>query len=502
MKSKSPAEKDKKDRKDKKDTGRVSEQVYDKLPATLSDVVRHMDSDQERDVVLTGALPVMAGALHNCRFKYGGMWNGLNIYTAVIAPAARGKGKMRHARKMGDPLNQQLHEESEQRLEQWKDRKESEEQDAGPRPEWRRFFIAADSSAADMKEALAGSPSGVIFETEFKTLSNVLEQDWGQFRDVLLKGFQNEPVEVGRKSLEKPRMIEHPAPSMAVSGTPGTFSEVIADTEDGLFSRFAFYQFEGEATWFDQFGDVEPSGLDHAIENAGKRARSMYRELAKREEPLYLTFSDKAQSVLNKACKFVTEHWKRRDVRGELHSSLRRAAVRSNRIAGIMRLLRYHEKGRSLHAPKSIEVEIRDLEIGLRLAFTYLTHALQIAEEFGVKDEREDLNRQQIQFLQTLPDGQFETSKAKDIAEELGIAPRTGRRWVKKWAKETGLIEDVSHGTWEKVNVGTDSESVPGVLPVLSVLSVLFDSEMGAVGEIPAGKDQIPEDGAAGGEGQ
>jgi hypothetical protein len=489
---------DKKDKMAKKDTGRISQEVYDKLPVTLRDVVRRLDSGQERDIVLTGTLPVMAGALHRCRFKYGGMWNGLNIYTAVIAPAARGKGKMRHARKMGDPLNQSLHKESERRLKEWRDRKKSEEQ-AGPRPEWRRFFLPADSSAAFLKEALAASKSGVIFETEFKTLGNVLDQEWGQFRDVLLKGFQNEPIEVGRDKLDRPRMIEHPAPSMAVSGTPGTFSEVIADTEDGLFSRFAFYQFEGEVTWSDQFGEIERSALDHAISDAGERAQSMYRELEKRDEPLYLTYTDKAQSVLNRACKFVTDHWKRQGVRDELHSSLRRAAVRSNRIAGIMRLLRYHEKGRSLHAPKAVEVGIRDLEVGLRLAFTYLTHALQIGEEFGVEDEREDLNRQQLQFLQTLPDGEFDTSKAKEIANEMNIASRTGRRWVKKWSKETGLVENVSHGTWEKIDLRRDSETVTGVLPVLSVLSVLFDSEMGSVGEIPVGGDGVPKNDAAGG---
>ena len=488
-------QKDKKDRKDKKDTGRVSAEVYKNLPPTLRDITRNLDQDHERDVVLTALLPVVAGALHRTRFKYGGMWSGLNLYTAAVAPAGMGKGKMRHARKVGDPLNKRLHDRSEKRMEQWEDRKQSENQQAGPRPAWERLYLPADSSAASLKKALAASPSGVIFETEFKTLSNVLQQDWGQFRDVLLKGFQNEPVEVGREKLEKPQMIEHPAPSMAVSGTPGTFSEVISDTEDGLFSRFAFYKFEGEATWMDQFGDVEGDALDAAVESAADRMEAMYHEQEKREEPLYLTFSDQATRSLNQACSFVTEHWKRRGVRPELHSSLRRAAVRALRIAGIMRLLRHHEKGNGLYAPKRIEVGMDSMRVGLRLAFTYLIHALRIAEEFGVKDERQDLNRDQVRFLDALPSGEFETSHAKEIAEEMGTTGRTGRRWLKRWAKNTGLVEDVRHGVWKKLEPDRDSERVPGVLSVLSVLSVLFESEMGPIGEIPEGHgDGLPEE--------
>jgi len=479
---------DKNDRNDKNDTGRVSASVYQNLPETLAAVTSEIEDGRERDVVLTGALPVLAGAFQDSRFYYGEHWHSLNLYTAVIAPAAKGKGKMRHARKIGEPLNETLHESSKQTRQDWRERRDSDEQEAGPRPEWRRFFLSADSSASKMKEALAASPHGVIFETEFKTLSNVLEQEWGQFRDVLLKGFQNEPVEVERQRLEEPQRIEHPAPSMAVSGTPGTFSEVISDTEDGLFSRFAFYHFEGEPSWKNQFGSVEPSGLDHALERASKRLKAMYREQSKREEPLYLTFPDRAARMVNELGNFITEHWKREGVRGELNASLRRAALRSLRIAGVLRLLRHHENGNGLHNGKTVEVGMKDLKVGLRLAFTYLTHSLQIAERFGVKDERQSLRRNQIRYLEALPDEQFETDEAKEIAGDVGVNERTAQRWLDKWAEQTALVEKVEYGTWEKVAPDRDSDEVPGVVAVESAISVIVD-------------DSASGDGAATGEG-
>lgn len=475
--SEDPPWNDKNDRNDENDTGRISAKVYQGLPKTLSHVAREIEDGVERDVFLTGALPVVAGALPNVRFKYGGHWQSFNLYAAVIAPAGAGKGKMRHARKLAEPLNQRLHKETKERRSQWRDKKESEDQEAGPRPPYKRYYLPADSSAASLKDGLAGSPSSVIFETEFKTLSNVLSQEWGQFRDVLLKGFQNEPVEVDRQSQE-PKVIEHPAPSMAVSGTPGTFSEVIGDTEDGLFSRFAFYRFEGEPEWKSQFGGVRETSLDQAVDRAAETLEKMYRRLeARADNPLYVTFTEEAKRVVDDAASFVMEHWKSEGVRPELYSSLKRAALRAVRIGAIMRLLQHCEQGNSLAHPKSIEVGRESIEIGLRLSFTYLTHALRIASQFGSKNDRSSLNRKQRRYLDALPKGEFKTSEAKSIAEEVGVSKRTAQRWLNRWDEDTRLIEKVKQGVWQRVQDTSTTENVPSVIPVISVIPVFFDTE-------------------------
>jgi hypothetical protein len=475
---------DKNDTNDTNDTGRISGRVYDLLPNPLRDVARRLDEDHERDVFLTGALPTVAGALPNAQFKYGGHWQSLNLYTGVVAPAGAGKGKMRYGRKIGRPLNEHLHEKSRKARQKWKERKESEEQEAGPEPVYKRLFFSADTSAAELKSLLSDSPHGVIFDTEFKTLSTVLEQEWGQFRDVLLKSFQNEPVEVDRKQ-EEPTLVEHPAPSVAVSGTPGTFSEVISDTEDGLFSRFALYRFDEQPEWKSQFGSVEPSALDHAVEDAAEALKGMYQQQQGRTEPLYITFTDRVQRAVNQACSFVMRDWRSGDVRPELYSSLKRAAVRALRIASITRLLRHYDQGKNLSGSRRIEVGIEDGELGLRLAFTYLIHSLRIAAQFGSENDRGELDRRQREFLTALPNEEFETSKAKEIAEEGRVSPRTAQRWIKRWWKETDLVEKVETGVWKKTPDNPATENVPGVIPVISVIPVIFDADMGGVGEIP-----------------
>jgi hypothetical protein len=467
---------DSNDTNDRNDVGRISREVYRGLPDTLGDIAQHLDPGHERDSFLTGALPVVAGAMPNARFKYGGHWVSLNLYMAVIAPAGSGKGQMRYARKIGTKLNQGLHDRYEDEMEEWMEKKKSDDNEAPPEPPpVLRLFLPADSSAAALKEALEDSPHGVIFETEFKTLSIVLGQDWGKFRDLVLKGFQNEPIGSDRKT-EDPTLIGHPAPSMAVSGTPDTFSEVISDTEDGLFSRFAYYSFESTVNWKDQFGELGETDLDRAVDRGASRISQIYHDLQFRENPLYITFNEEAEQVVNEACNFVMEHWKREGVRTDLYASLKRAALRAARIASITRLLHHYDQGKSLRSVESVVVGLKDVEIGLRLAFTYLVHALQIAERFGTQLERQQLRRDKRQFLEALPDTHFETNEAKEIVKEEGVNahPRTAERWLKEWEDNTGLIDKIEWGVWTKLRPDRSIEKVPGVMSVITVINAIF----------------------------
>jgi len=226
--------------------GRIPAGVYKRLPSTLKTVATCLDAGVDRDVFLTGALPVVAGALPRAGFNYGGHFHRLNLYTSVVGPPGVGKGTMKHARDLGTRLDRALSGRE------------------------RELFIPADSSGAALKETLERSPHGVIFETELKTLANALGKGWGSFKDVLLKGFHNEDVKVRRK--EEPAIhIRNPAPSIGVSGTPGAFYDVFSGRDGGLFSRFAFYWLNVEPEWEDQFGSAGESAPDEAKSQAAKQ---------------------------------------------------------------------------------------------------------------------------------------------------------------------------------------------------------------------------------------
>lgn len=495
------AEKTKKARTSTPSLESISEDVYRALPDTIGDIAYELNEGHERDTFLTGVLPVLAGGLPNARFRYGGQQLSLNLYTAVVAPAGSGKGKMKHAQKIGRPLDKDLRRRSRQRLAEWKREKKKEDtEDPGPKPQYQRVFLAADASAASMKESLNGCPHAVVFETEFKTLSTALGREWGQFRDVLLKGFQNESVEVDRKS-EEPVFIEHPAPSMAVSGTPGTFSEVIGGLEDGLFSRFAFYQFDSAWTWTSQFEDSGSGGIEDAVGRAACCLRELYQAQTNREEPIHVTFGDPVKQLIDNAFRFLMARWEAEGVNRALCSSMKRAAVRASRIAAIMHLLRLHEDHGQLGTIKSIdlspegvnverdvdtvEVGMQDAVIGLRLALTYLLHAVRIAGQNGSgstdgsNSSRGELHQRQRAYLDALPEGEFPTEEAKTTAEDLGIPPSTARNWVERKFKENGHLEHVEHGVWRKAPRNGSDENVPRGHSGLSGLFRLLDADPG-----------------------
>jgi hypothetical protein len=469
------AEKDRKDEKDEKDIGRtfdasrLPDEVYEHLPGTLGDIADCLEVGHERDTFLTGVLPVCAGAMSNVLLRYGGQWLSLNLYTAVIAPAGSGKGKFRIAKQCGAQLDERIYKNSRRQIQLWEQRQENDDEDAGERPQERTLFLPGDTSASEMKHMLQANPHSVMFETEFKTVGTALSQDWGQFRDVMLKAFHNESVTVARRKDDILR-IGHPAMSAALSGTPSTFREVIEDVEDGLFSRFCFYTFEDETEWVPQFADDTDWELEEATEEAATRLDNINQTLSQRDEPLYITFPGSVREKHTEACRAVLDALKAQDVPKCLHPNVKRAGLNALRFASIFALLRLDERATDLGKPKSVAISEADLRGGLYLAFSYLTHALQVAEDMEATDGKKGLHEGHKDYLEALPEGAFDTADANRVADELGIGERKARRWRKKFVQK-GLLVDEGYGSWRRPS----SESVPGVLSVHSVLSVLFD---------------------------
>jgi len=443
--------------------------IYEHLPITISRIAECLKEGHERDTFLTGIIPVAAGAMPNARFKYGGHWISLNIYTAVIAPAGSGKGKFRIAKECGRKLDERLYEESRRRIEEWEREQQMGEEDLGPRPQERTFFLPGDTSAAAMKKHLKANPHSVMFETEFKTVGTVLTQEWGQFGDVMLKAAHNESVTSSRSGEDLLR-IGHPALSAAISGTPSTFSEIIEDVEDGLYSRFLLYSFRSEAEWVPQFQDETDEKLDDAVEAASKRLDSLHRQLADRGEPLYIDFPKARREQHTKACRAAFSTVKESDVSEVLYANVKRSGLAALRIAAVFSILRRDELGARLSNAKSVEISETDLYVGLVLAFGFLSHAIEIAEDLEGDNELKGLSEEQRRYLDELPGGAFDTSEADEIASDMGIYDRKAQRWRRKFA-DRGLLIDAGYGSWRRPS----PQSTDGSISLCSIARMVFD---------------------------
>jgi len=406
--------------------------------------------------------------LSNVRVRYGGSDLSPNLYSATIAPPASGKSALRHARTYGAPLSEELMAGAPATGDVADGSEVPSDGEPGAQDSPRqRLFLAADSSAAAIKERLARNPHGVICETEFHTLSQALESSWGKFVDVLLKGFQNETIKMSRSS-KGTVTISHPAPSIALAGTPATFDGVISGTADGLFSRFLLYRFDREFEWSSQFGE-SGTGPGRRIQAAAEDFQVGYHQLRGREVPLRITVPGALQKVHNRVFRSLTRKWKdEEDVPRSLQASLTRAGLHAVKIAVVLRGIRLVASGSPLGKIKSTVVGPRDMEAGLRLALTYLLHGVRVEtrfrEENGFQDE---LTERKRKYLEALPAETFSTSEAKELAPQFGVSKRNAQRWLKDWRK-TGLLTKLKRGTWAKINPKLGS--IAGARSIISVI--------------------------------
>ncbi len=486
--------------------GYLPRRACELLPQLLAGPASRIGDRRERDVFLTGALPVWAGALPNVRFRYGGCDMSPNLYSATIAPPASGKSALRHARRYGRPLSSELHAgnelhagspgapeaggeaqggeaaEVEGAEVEGAEVESTEGQDACDQGmPGRRLFLAADTSAAAIKNRLAESPHGVICETEFHALSQALGSSWGKFSDVLLKGFQNETIKTARSSTGTVT-IPHPAPSIALAGTPRAFEGVVSGTDDGLFSRFLLYRFDREFEWRAQFGEGG-RGPGQILEDAAEDFRVGYRRLQAREEPLRITVPERLRAVHNQAFQSLTEKWKdEEDVPRSLQASLTRSGLQAVKIATVLRGIRLIGSGAPLGTIQSAALHPEDMEAGLRLALTYLLHGAKVETRFreGPRPQaapqtglhtgpKAGLTEQKRNYLEALPEGPFSTQEAKALASTFDVSERNAQRWLKSW-REAGLLTKPRRGTWAK-----PGPQLAGIAGAESVISVIND---------------------------
>jgi hypothetical protein len=272
--------------------------------------------------------------------------------------------------------------------------------------------------------------------------------------------------------------------------------------ENGLFSRFLFYRFERTFEWTPQFG--ERSGtLKQSLQGGGETFLRAYRRLTARESPLWVTLPDALREVHTRAFRALTEKWRTGgSVPPPLQASLTRAGLQAVKIAVVLRGIRLAESGIPSGQVTSVELGAWDMEAGLRLALTYLLHAIGVGTRFHGGDDRQDagpqdtgprgssqgdshrglakkkrqLTERQQEYLEALPEETFSTAEAKELAERFGASKRGVQRWLKNW-REAGLLRKPKRGTWAKARLDPDapregpSERGPGVESVISVIS-------------------------------
>lgn len=97
------------------DTSNLSslpEELFEKLPLLLQQVIAPAKGVEERDLLLLGSIVSLSACLPGVSGRYHGRKVGTNLYLYVTAPASAGKGRLNLCKRLVLPLHRHLREES------------------------------------------------------------------------------------------------------------------------------------------------------------------------------------------------------------------------------------------------------------------------------------------------------------------------------------------------------------------------------------------------------
>lgn len=120
---------------------------------------------------------------------------------------------------------------------------------------------------------------GLMFETEGDILASTFGQDFGDVSDGRRKAFHHESISYLRHTQRKYVNIKKPRLFTVLSGTPYQVVNLMSSVENGLFSRFLFYDLDKNTEWIDVLDEGDGEPLDKFFEKLGKEYLAFFHTL-------------------------------------------------------------------------------------------------------------------------------------------------------------------------------------------------------------------------------
>lgn len=253
----------------------IDNQAFKQLPNILAETVSLFDESRDKDLFLISSIAVLSGCFHMIRGYYFEELYSPHFYLFVTAPAGSGKGCIKWSKYFGNEIHRSLSLEYQNEV-----KKANQEENTSCLPKRKLLFIPGNSSAsAFMKTLEANDFSGIIFETEADSLAGALDQDWGNFDDILRKAFHHESTSLLRRKDSELVEIDRPHLSIVLSGTPRQLKKMLPDAENGLFSRFLFYSFKDVSEFKNPFATSKKGNKQKIMIEKGQQIAALNRHI-------------------------------------------------------------------------------------------------------------------------------------------------------------------------------------------------------------------------------
>lgn len=428
--------------------------IYKLLPKFFKQVTKHAITDQEKDVLLLGSLTAISACLPNVCGMYDNSIVYPNLFLFVTAPASSGKGKINLCRKLVYPIHKHKRDSTNAQKEQYQieigeylDIKKNKKEQRPLKPEQPReqlLFIPANSSATGAFELLANNDGkGLIFETEGDTLAQAFKSEHGNYSDGFRKAFHHEPISYYRRSANEYVDIQKPQLSAVLSGTIDQVLSLMPDAENGLFSRFIFFEMQRQKKWRNVFPLDNKQSLDKTFNDLGNKYLQYYQSLEGLGSQIRILLKPQQIELFN---AFFSKQYDKFLFlqKTDLEASLLRLGLICYRIILIFTTIRSLENATLSSILYSQDIDIKN---AIAIVEKLLVHTQKV---YRYLPEKKKLHSKGKSKKESLLDGlpnTFTTQKYKSIALQLQIPEKTAERYINQFLRKE-YLKRVGHGQY------------------------------------------------------
>ena len=243
----------------------LPQHIIDGLPAIYRDVTGLYKGPYAHTELLFGMFTILSSVLPNYTVTHNYHDYGACIMCITFGSSGSGKGKVGDMLKLIKGINARLREDYKLELKHYRkvkrrydmkqkmrlrdhntqivDIHDTSQEDDEPEMPVRKMVILPESTTkANLHEMLAiNEPDGSLyFCSEIGTLIASNANDFGQFIDLFLRAYQEEPMQRGRKTDAEDIRIENPRLAVLLTGTPDVLRRLGDIVESGFTNRFFF----------------------------------------------------------------------------------------------------------------------------------------------------------------------------------------------------------------------------------------------------------------------
>jgi hypothetical protein len=417
--------------------------IFKNLPVSLKYGCDVLTDPTEKEVFLVGALGVISGILPNVRGFYDGKDVSPHLFVYVLAKYGTGKGSLQYAKMLGQEIHRAKREQYQKQKESFQaDKLEYEKElsifnkdktgtaiapEPPAPPPQQMLFIPANNSKTGLFQLLSENGGrGILFETEGDTLADAIKTDYGNFSDGLRKAFQHETISYYRRTEKEFVEIENPCIATVISSTHDQLKNLIPTVEDGLFSRFLFYELQASKDFKNVF-DSRKNDYPTKFQELAEHFLKAYTMLADFPEPITVSLTENQQEKFLATFQEWTDEI-REYVSDDLRGSVNRLGLICFRVAMILTVLRHLEDDH--HMSVHIVCEDPDFENALKIVTILKRQALKVFYSMpGAKAKNDTPDKTDTLKIKAREMSEQGMSYG-EIAKELRTPKTTIHRWI------------------------------------------------------------------------